>query len=336
MLLANTDTSQPGLPAGNAPQADSSLVTTDPPASVDEAVDTIVSSLLDMWQDFLLRLPLIAAALVVLLLTWVASRLISYLVNRSLRRAKLRRSLKDLARQVVVLSVWVIGLIIAAVVVFPGMTPAKVLTVLGLGSIAVGFAFKDIVENFFAGVLILWRFPFEPGDFIECGEIRGEVEKTTIRMTTIRQVDGQLVVLPNGQLFKTPVNVLTSQPRRRAMAICGVAYDTDLEHAQRVIRAAVEGCESVDAGRAVDVFTHQFNSSSIDLEVTWWAGSTPYQMRESRDEALRAIKRALDAEGISIPFPHRTLLMKDPSGDPIDPLALSHREQSDAERSHSA
>jgi small conductance mechanosensitive channel len=117
--------------------------------------------------------------------------------------------------QIGYLTVWIVGLLIAAVIVSPGMTPAKVLTVLGLSSIAIGFAFKDIVENFFASVLILWRFPFEPGDFIECDGILGKVEDTTIRMTAIRQVDGQLVVLPNAQLFKSPVLVITSQPQRR-------------------------------------------------------------------------------------------------------------------------
>ena len=94
-------------------------------------------------------------------------------------------------------------------IIFPGITPAKILTVLGLGSIAIGFAFKDIFENFLAGILILFREPFQIQDFIECEGIEGFVEDITIRDTHIRRVDGQRIVIPNAMLFKNPVYVRT-------------------------------------------------------------------------------------------------------------------------------
>jgi small-conductance mechanosensitive channel len=275
------------------------------------AWQVVVDSIGQMWEDFLARLPLIAAGIVVIAVTWGVARLVDRFVRYSLGRTRLRRSLRDLIRQLIYLAVWITGLLIAAVVVFPGMTPSKVLTVLGLSSIAIGFAFKDIVENFFAGALILWRFPFEPGDFIECEGITGKVEETTIRMTSVRQVDGQLVVVPNAQLFKSPVYVITSRRKRRITVICGVDYDTDLDQAQQVLREAVEGCDTVDGSHPVEIFSHEFGGSSINFEVTWWTGSTPLEVRESRDEVVRAVKKALDAADISIPFPHRTLTFKE-------------------------
>lgn len=283
-----------------------------PPENLSEALSTIQASLWEMWNDFLLRLPLLVAGLALLVLTWIVASVVNAVAYKSLKRTRLRASLQDLFRQIIYLMVWIVGLLAAAVVVFPGMTPAKVLTVLGLGSIAIGFAFKDIVENFFAGVLILWRFPFEPGDFIECGEIRGKVESTTIRMTTVRQVDGQLVALPNAKLFKEPVNVVTSMPKRRITVICGVDYDTDLDLAKQTFTKTLEECDSVDQSRRREVFAQEFGGSSINFEVTWWTGSTPFEVRQSRDEVVRAIKRDLDAAGISIPFPHRTLTFKEP------------------------
>lgn len=281
------------------------------PTTLSGAIDTVVSSLYEMWNDFLLRLPLFAVALLVLVATWMLARAAGYVVRSSLSRTHLRGSLRDLIRQVVYLAVWIVGLLVAAVVIFPGMTPAKVLTVLGLGSIAIGFAFKDIVENFFAGVLILWRFPFEKGDYIECGEIRGKVVETTIRMTTLRQVDGQLVALPNAQLFKMPVNVITSRPLRRITLVCGVDYDTNLDEAGDSIKQAVQQCQSVSQDEPIDVFAKEFGASSINFEVTWWSGSKPHEVRKSRDQVLRAIKREFDAAGISIPFPHRTIHFKE-------------------------
>lgn len=278
----------------------------------DAAIRHIGTSLSTLWRDFLKRLPLLLAGIFVLLLTWVIARIAVSLVGRMAKSSHLRTSLRDLLKQLTTCTIWISGALIASVVVFPGMTPAKILTVLGLSSVAIGFAFKDIFENFFAGILILWRFPFDPGDFIECGDITGKVEDITIRMTEIRQTDGELVVVPNAMLFKQAVHVLTNRKLRRITVICGVAYDEDVDQSRDVIRDAVEKCESVSESKPVEIFAQEFASSSINFEVTWWTGSTPLERRQSRDEVVAAVKRALDTAGIEIPFPYRTLTFKEP------------------------
>lgn len=274
--------------------------------------NAVLKSVKSLWQDFLVQSPLIAAGLLALLITALTNRLAQSITSRVARRSRLRSGLQDLLLQLTTIGIWLVGLLIAAVIMFPGMTPAKVLTVLGLGSVAVGFAFKDIFENFFAGVLILWKYPFDKGDFIECGEIKGRIEDITIRMSMIRQVDGQLVVVPNALLFKNPVDVLTSRPSRRTTIICGVAYDTDLNAARDVIQQAVEGCRTVRQDHPVEIFAQEFADSSINFEVTWWTGATPVEIRRSRDEIVRSVKQALDKAGIEIPFPQRTLWLPDP------------------------
>ncbi|GAB4515121.1 MAG: hypothetical protein Tsb0013_19590 [Phycisphaerales bacterium] len=198
-------------------------------------------------------------------------------------------------------------LLLAAMVMFPGLTPSKALAGLGIGSIAVGLAFKDIFENFFAGVLILWRFPFEPGDWIEVKGIEGRVIDVTVRNTVLRTVRGELVVIPNADLYKNPVDVLTNRDLRRIEEVCGVAYGEDVDAARDVIEEAVSSCESVSGAHEVQVFVRGFNTSSIDFEVAWWTGSTPLDRRRSRDEVLSSVKRALDDAGIEIPFPQRSV-----------------------------
>lgn len=279
---------------------------------VDDAQETVVQSLSEMLEGFLAALPNLAIGLVVLLTTWGVSKGVVAIVRRVLARSRVRRSLQDLFGQLLYVLLWTGGLLVAAMVVFPGVTPGKVFTVLGLGSIAIGFAFKDIFENFFAGILILWRFPFETGDYIEVESVAGRVEKTTIRMTEIRRTDGQLVVLPNAHLFKNPVTVVTSRDRRRTTVICGVAYGEDVDRAREVIRDAVGGCESVIRDEEIQIFAREFGASSIDYEVTWWTGSKPVDERRSRDEVVAAVKRALDEAGIEIPFPYRTLTFAEP------------------------
>lgn len=278
----------------------------------DRASSHVWESLRTLWTDFLERVPLIVVGALVLILTGLFDRVGSILVRRSTQKAHLRPSLQDLMVQLATFATWVAGITIAAVVIFPGMTPAKLLTVLGLGSVALGFAFKDIFENFFAGILILWRFPFDKGDFIECSGIEGRVEDVTIRMSQIRQVDGQLVVVPNAVLFKNPVNILTSLDLRRTTIVCGVAYGEDVDDCRVVIADAVTSCPTVAESKPVEIFATEFADSSINFEATWWTGSTPLDIRRSRDEVVASIKRALDDAGIEIPFPYRTLTFKHP------------------------
>ncbi|MDX1519245.1 MAG: mechanosensitive ion channel family protein, partial [Gammaproteobacteria bacterium] len=192
------------------------------------------------------------------------------------------------------------------------LTPSKALGGLGIASIAVGFAFKEIFENFFAGILLLWRFPMEPGDYIECEGVMGKIEDITVRMTTIRKVSGELIVLPNSYLFKNPLVILTNIPKVRVGIIAGVAYGEDLERAVSVIEDAVTSCDTVSKDRPVQVFPHEFGSSSVDIEVVWWTDPDPVDIRRSRGEVIMAIKRALDDEGIEIRFPYRTLTFKHP------------------------
>jgi small-conductance mechanosensitive channel len=283
-----------------------------PAADLDAVADTLQSTVLGVWTEFVGHVPYLVAGLFVVVGTWCGVALFHRLSHRLFRRSKLRPSLQELIVRLLTIGLWGAGLLLAAMVVFPGLTPTRALGGLGVASLAVGFAFKDIFENFFAGILILWRFPFETGDFIQCEGIEGKVEDVTIRMTVIRQVTGELVVVPNGLLFKNPVEVLTDPPKRRITVMTGVAYGEDVEEAVAVIEDALESCETVASDRDVEIFPHAFGASSIDIEVTWWTDPKPLDVRRSRGEVVTAVKKALDDAGIEIPFPYRTLTFKEP------------------------
>ncbi len=292
-----------------------------------EPVRIMWRQVMGMARDTIALLPQIAVALVVLILTWVVAALGRSLVSRTLARTKLRPSLKDLFTLLTSILVWVLGIMIAAVIVFPGLTPASILAGLGIGSVAIGFAFKDVFENFLAGIIILFRREMRMGDHIECEGIEGKVSHIAIRESHIRQTDGQLVIVPNAMLFKNPVYVRTDQKHRRQTVICGVAYDVDVDEARTVMTKAVEGCKTVEQGeRPIQVFAQEFADSSINFEITWWAGSTPVEQRRSRDEVVTAVKQALDQAGLEIPFPYRTLTFKEPL-----PLTRSRDGEEDTE-----
>jgi small-conductance mechanosensitive channel len=137
------------------------------PDTMQEVTASIQDTVLDMWADFVDRIPFLISGLAVLLITWLAAAFLSKIFDRFLCRSKLRQSLQSLILHFIDIAVWIIGLLLAAMIIFPGLTPAKTLGGMGIASVAIGFAFRDIFENFFAGVLLLWRFPFENGDYIE-------------------------------------------------------------------------------------------------------------------------------------------------------------------------
>ncbi len=275
-------------------------------------IEPLQSELTSMWVGLIKVMPLLVIALVVILITWIVALVVSRLLAHSLKRSNLRPSLVELFGTLTKSLVWTVGVLMAVAVVFPSLTPAKLLTALGLGSVAVGFAFKDIFENFFAGVLIMLRRPMRLGDYVECDGQTGRIENISLRETYIRQTDDQLVILPNRFLFQNPVRILTDHAVRRHDLVVGVAYDEDIGEAREVILGALEGLELVEQGRPVTVLASEFNSSSVDFVVHWWSGSTPADFFKSRDQVVEAIKSALDNAGIEIPFPYRTLTFKEP------------------------
>ena len=274
-------------------------------------MDTINNQLSAMWYSFVQAIPSLAIALVILMITGIAASFATKIVDSIVGKTELRPSLRNLIETLVKLGVWLVGIFIAAIVIFPGMTFAGLIAGLGIGAVAIGFAFQDIFENFLAGVLIMLREKMRIGDMIECEGIMGKVEHITLRETHIRAPSGELTVVPNSILFKNPVEILTDADQRRHSVVVGVSYDTNLDKAAEVIRKAVETVDAVDIDKGIDIFASEFNSSSVDFNVRWWAGSSPRAGHESRDKVVRAIKAALDNAGIEIPFPYITHTFKE-------------------------
>ncbi len=275
-------------------------------------MNTIDNQLSNMWYSFTEAIPSLVIAVLILLITGIIATFAAKITDGLTGKTELRPSLRNLVETLVKLGVWLLGLFIAAIVVFPDLTPGSLFAGLGIGALAIGFAFQDIFENFLAGVLIMLREKMRIGDVIECEGIDGAVEHITLRETHLRRASGELTVVPNAFLFKNPVEIITDAKQRRHQLVIGVSYDTDLDKAADVIRKAVEGIEAVNKDEDIDVFATEFNSSSVDFLVRWWAGSSAGAAATSKDQIMRAIKKGLDDAGIEIPFPYITHTFKEP------------------------
>ncbi|MGH2415224.1 MAG: mechanosensitive ion channel family protein, partial [Microcystaceae cyanobacterium] len=246
-------------------------------------------------------------ALVVLLITnsvakWVR-RLVALAVGRTLKSP----SLRSLFVQTSYVSAWVVGTLAACIIAFPDLRLGDIIGLLGLGSVAIGFAFQDIFKNFLAGILLLLQEPFQIGDQIQVGEFEGTVEEVAIRSTQLLTYQGERIVIPNAIIFTKEIWVHTALPHRRTDLPIGVDYNTPLPQALRLLQEKATVVEGVLSEPAPIVDLVGFGDSSIDLVVRYWTKPTRAELLRVQTRMIVALKQACDRADINIPYPIRAV-----------------------------
>jgi small-conductance mechanosensitive channel len=181
------------------------------------------------------------------------------------------------------------------------MRPVDLFASLGVGSIALGFAFKDLLQNWLAGFFILVRRPFHRGDQIKVGDIEGTVQAVETRATLVKTYSGRLVIIPNSEIYTRSVTVHTAYELRRTEITVPVGLEVSLDHAIKVFRAAVLKVENVLEEPAPDVLPWDFSNNNVDIRVRWWAKSQRTYEVHTRAAVVFAIKRAAEEAGIALP-----------------------------------
>jgi small conductance mechanosensitive channel len=205
-----------------------------------------------------------------------------------------------------------LGIFIGAAIAFPSINAADLFSVLGIGGVAIGFAFRDILQNSLAGILLLLTRPFRLGDQIKAGEFEGTVEDIQIRATTIRTYDNRRAVIPNSDLFSGKVLVNTAYDKRRLAIRFGIGNGDDIAEAKRVILEAARGAEGVLADPAPVVRVAELGDFAVQLDLFIWID--PPQRVEALDVVDRVLERgksALTRAGIDLPFPTQQILFHD-------------------------
>ena len=242
----------------------------------------------------------IAVGVGLAVLLWLVGRLAGALVRR--RYLALQRpSFAHVMGRVVTLALALVGVLIAVTVIFPTVKPVDVLGSLGFFSIAVGFAFRDILENLLAGLLLLFRAPFRTRDEIEVVDARGHVIEINLRETVLRTYDGRQVLIPNSTVYKNAITVQTGYETVRDEATVRVAHGTDLEQARHVGLQALLGVHGVRAEPAPQVLVEELGGRTIDLRLLFWTAPQQAEVRRVRDSVLRAVVLAYGAARIEMP-----------------------------------
>ena len=284
--------------------------TADRPQTLDLDAGVIIERL-DSWVDGAVRLlPNIVVAIVVFVifigLAALAKRLV---VGQGARRS--RENLGEVLGGFLKWAVMILGFLLAATIVVPSLNPGDLIAGLGVSSIAIGFAFKDILQNWLAGLLILLRQPFNINDQIEIDGYEGTVERIETRATIIRTYDGQNVVMPNSSVYTNAVLVKTAHAKRRSQYDVGIGYGDDIDAACQAICRAMADIDEVQAEPAAEAFPGDLAASWTTIRVRWWTDSRRADVVRVQSRVIRAIKKALDDAHIDMPYPTQVTLWHD-------------------------
>src|SRR5689334_12398107 len=263
-----------------------------------------------MWQVFrnlgasvVARVPYLLFGLIAFVIFLVIARILKTIWITAGRRTRLDITLAELLARLTSAVTIILGLLVAAVIIFPTFRPGDLIAGLGITSVAIGFAFKDVLQNFFAGILILWRRPFIVGDEIKVREFEGTVEDITTRSTRVKTYDGERAVLPNGDVYTSAILVRSAYESRRVRLTVGIGYKDSIESARRIIHEVLGRTEGVLKDPGPWVYVSELAPSSVNLTLYFWTGSRQSNVLKLSDEVATAVKNALDQAHIDIPYP---------------------------------
>lgn len=286
-------------------------------AKYNDAYSTIDKFVDGFWE----RLPYLTIALVVITIFWLLSKLFKFFVRKTLsNRNYTRQNLVLVLNRVGSTAIMFFGFLIAMVIAIPGFTPGQLMSALGIGSVAIGFAFKDIFQNLLSGILILISEPFKIGDDIIVTGMEGTVEDIQIRATFLRSPDGRRIVIPNATVYTSAVTVNTAYPRRRCEFVVGIGYEDDVQKAKDIILKLLDKDQRILSQPGFSVNVTALADFSVNLTVRWWVDTSQVLTASSISEIQELVLDAFAENNISIPYPVQEVKVYrgDPSVDEND------------------
>ncbi len=268
-----------------------------------------------LWRSTIQAVPVIVFAAVVLPVTWFFAGFVSRRAERALEGRTASPLLTRILARAIAVPFFLLGLYIVLQVA--GLTRLALTVVGGTGiaGIIVGFAFRDIAENFLASVLLSIRRPFLTNDLIEVAGHRGLVRQMNTRSTVLMTPDGNHIQIPNATIFKSTIVNLTANKNARSEFEFTIGYDYSIRHAQNVVHNVLRAHPAVLEDPAPWVLVDNLGSSSIVMRAYYWFDFSQVSEPKLKSALLRQSLRALEKAGISAPDDAREIIF--PQGVPV-------------------
>ena len=269
-------------------------------------------------------LPGAALAFLIMLLSYAIAKRAGILVRQFSTQRWPRGTVALVFGRLLKWAILLFGLLVALSVTFPTLTARDIIQFLGIGTVAIGFAFRDVLQNFLAGIILLITHPFRIGDEIAMDNVEGIVQEIETRATLVKTYDGSLVVIPNASILTRNVEVNTAYQARRAVLEFELDQDVDIQLARRSIIDGISSVNAVLKEPSPRARVRDLASGNWKVRATWWTPSSRQEWLGAKDQVIPAIVDRLRDSGIELP------------SDPLDSVAeaISSRPEPALETTH--
>jgi small-conductance mechanosensitive channel len=257
------------------------------------------------------RLPYIVAGILVFFLFFFLAKLVKKIFWTTSGRTRLDNRLRILFSRLIFVFTIVLGIFTAFTVVIPSFGFGDLITGLGFTSFVIGFATKDILNNLLSGVLILWQQPFRIGDYLFVGNNQGKVEQIGVRATQLRKDDGELILIPNGDMYSSAITIRGAGAERRMILKISIGYDADIGEAKKIIVKVLQGTESVVDEPKPSAVVTDLSSDGVNISIYFWLNTNKDKPMQVFDAVATEIKKSLDEAGIEM-YPPSSVIVQTP------------------------
>ncbi len=267
-----------------------------------------------LWQLSVQKLPAIAMGLGILVFAGILAKLVALAARKILGR-RMKPLLRDVAARALSIPVLILGVYLVLQVFGLTRLATTVLGGTGVVGLVAGIAFRDILENFLASILISMRNPFLIGDLVEVSGHTGIVQRVTTRGTVLMDMDGNHVQIPNATIYKSTIRNFTANPNRRESFEVGIGYENEISAAQEIALEILNGHPAVLKDPEILVLVDRLGAATVNLKLYYWYDGARYNGLKVRSSLIRLVKRAFMTAGISLPDEARELVF--PDGVPV-------------------
>lgn len=276
--------------------------------------DLTWTSIQGIFKTIAANIPYIIAGLIVFLLFWVLSRIVKSLFLKASRKTRLDARLRILFSRLLAVGIVALGFF-TALTVFTKLELGNLIAGLGFTSFIIGFATKDILNNLLSGVLILWQQPFRIGDYLFVGSNQGKVEHIGVRATQLRKDDGELVLIPNGDMYSSAITIRGAGAERRMLLKICIDYAAEVTHVKRLIGKVLDDSEGVIDEPAPSVFVTDLTGDGVNVSIYFWINTDRNRPMAVFDEVATKVKKSLAEAGVELFPPGSIVVQKAPVSD---------------------
>jgi small conductance mechanosensitive channel len=260
-------------------------------------------------------LPNFVLALAIFLLFYFVARRTRFFVVKLTDKQHKARNLGIILGKLAQSGVILLGLLVVLSILFPSFNPGDLIQLLGIGSVAIGFAFHDLFQNFLAGVLLLVTAPFRIGDQIIVQQYEGTVEDIAMRATTIKTYDGRRIVIPNTDLFTNSVTVNTAFESRCLEFELAISLEEDIARVKSLVLDTLSGLDGVLHQPQAEALVVALNQDSFTLRVSWWTRKHSHpEVLHLQDRVLTTLKERLQTNLVVLPTQSQHIFLQPLAG----------------------